>query len=175
MLANQTTGTSTPTTPPNGVATNQTPVIPPQLVAALANQGTPPAGTPLLVQAQGTQALAPNAAAVLLTQGQLQPPGNLEQYQPEVLLARLGFVGLLQADPNARFDLPRLLAGGGGEPTMTPADQEMLNRIRSMVVEASPGQSDGTQGPEQVPMPTMVSEASAPVQTSDEVTVSETP
>src|SRR5262249_58926669 len=101
----------------NASATNLTPVTASQLVTALTNPGTQLPGTQQFLQGQGIQPLAVTTAPALLAQGQLQQPGNVNQYQPDVLLARLGFVGLLQADPNARFSLPRLLTGGGGEQT----------------------------------------------------------
>jgi hypothetical protein len=128
-----------------------------------------------LVQGQGIQPLAATTVPALLAQGLLQQPGNVNQYQPDVLLARLGFVGLLQADPNARFSLPRLLTGGGGEQT-PPADQELINRINSVIlVHASPTPSDETQGSEEVPMPTVTSDLSARAHAIDEVMLSETP
>lgn len=159
---NQTTTNQGSATQTHG--TNQAPITSAQLAAVLVNPGTPTPGTQAFFQPQATQALAPNTTSAILTQGQVQQPGNLDQYQPDVLLARLGFVGLAQNVPNARFSMPRLLAGGGDETYINPADREVVDRIRSVILVEAPQQDT-----DDMPESTAVTEQASPTDSPEQI------
>jgi hypothetical protein len=105
------------------------------------------------IQAQPTVALPTTLAPTPLNEAiqgnplgtNLNPASNLlvggEQYLPGTLVARFGFVDLVQRDPSARLAVDILLAGGGGDETPTPLDPRVLNLIHTVTVASN---DDGT-------------------------------